>query len=98
MVDIHVASVFQVVSVKNPVPPAGGDLAPLSVLKVTSTRLSAMRTSWRTAWQSPSASTQCFQSPRSYSGMSAGMGATVITRVVVGAAVSEVRPSDASVG
>ena len=45
-----------------------------------------MRTSCRASWQSPSASTQCFQSPRSYSGMSAGMGATVITKVAAGAA------------
>ena len=42
-----------------------------------------MRTSWRASWQSPSWSSQCFHWERLYRGMSAGMGATVINKVVV---------------
>ena len=61
----------------------------LSESNVTSTRLSESRTSCLASWQSPSSSIQCFHWDRLYSGMSAGMGATVIVRetVVVGVAV-----------
>ena len=41
-----------------------------------------MRISCRASWQSPFSSVQYRQSERSYSGMSAGMGATVMVRVV----------------
>ena len=46
-----------------------------------------MRASCRASWQSPSWSSQCLQSFRSYFGMSAWMGATVINKVVVGASL-----------
>ena len=54
--------------------------------KVTSTRLSEMRASCRASWQSPSSSVQWLHWDRLYSGMSAGIGATVIARVVAGLA------------
>ena len=56
----------------------------LSGSKVTSTRLSEMRASCLASWQSPSSLIQCFHWDRLYSGMSAGIGATVIAREVVG--------------
>ena len=49
---------------------------------MTSTRLSEMRASCRASWQSPSSSIQWFHWDRLYSGMSGGIGATVIARVV----------------
>ena len=58
----------------------------LSDSKVTSIRLSEMRTSCRASWQSPSSSVQCFHWDRLYSAMSVGIGATVIARVVTGLA------------
>ena len=45
-------------------------------------KLSAMRTSCRASWQSPSASVQCRHSDLLYSGMSAGTAATAITSVM----------------
>ena len=59
----------------------------LSDSKVTSTRLSEMRASCLASWQSPSSSIQCFHWERLYSGMSAGIGATVTAREVVGVGV-----------
>ena len=59
----------------------------LSDSKVTSTRLSEMRASCLASWQSPSSSVQCFHWDRLYSGMSAGIRATVIAREVVGVGV-----------
>ncbi len=58
-----------------------------------------MRTSCRASWQSPSWSSQCFQSFRSYFGMSVGTGAMVIIRVVDGTSAGvEVRFAGAWVG
>ena len=58
--------------------------------EVTSARLSEMRASCLASWQSPSSSIQCFHWDRLYSGMSAGIGATVIAREVVGVGVAVV--------
>ena len=49
-----------------------------------------MRASCLASWQSPSSSIQCFHWDRLYSGMSAGIGATVIAREVVGVGVAVV--------
>ena len=59
----------------------------LSDSKVTSTRLSEMKTSCRASWQSPFSSVQCFQWDRLYSTISVGIGATDIAREVVGIVV-----------
>ncbi len=49
-----------------------------------------MRASCLASWQSPSSSIQCFHWDRLYSGMSAGIGATVIAREVAGVGVAVV--------